>query len=325
VHNSCGFESRPRHKFLTTGPNIISMREMLERPVFADHDGTLTDSSKEISEYSSLVVEYNALRLGLTVEESEKLLNSAKEKILKDPGNYGWKWGKDKLIVAPASDHYLFNQVATEIILSDFIAWNPIMKRKIEENLGGKEKYINDLFISCVPKLGIFYRPEAKEFLTELAERRGENGWAIVTNSGAEKVIKKLAKLNLGFDPKVVGGAKKMEINRNWIGLLPIGPYKGFPGYPERGIELQRETFYNILKNVAGDQIKNMIVVEDIAEFVSWIDFLSENNPEWKDAKTTLVLTQLTPEWEKNRYAGDHKNRFSSESLMQILNWIERV
>lgn len=287
---------------------------MSERLVYIDHDGTLTDSQKEMTEYSDIVTEYNAQKLGLTNQESELFLNTAKEKILKNPENYGWKWGKDQSIVAPAtSDHYLFNQVATGLILTQ------MGKDAVES-----DKYINELFAACAPKLGVFYRPEAKTFLTELAKQKEADRWAIVTNSNALKIAEKLTLLHLNFDPVVVGGAKKMEINRNWIGMVPVGPYKGFPGYPNRGIELQRETFYNTLKKEAGEELPRMIFVEDIAEFVSWIDFLSENNDEWNEAATALVLTPNTPYWEKNRYLGDHKNRFASNSLMEILSWIEK-
>ncbi len=136
--------------------------------------------------------------------------------------------------------------------------------------------------------------------------------------------MKKLSVLNLGFDPKVVGGAKKMEVNRDWVGLLPVGPYKDFPGYPERGIELQRETFYNTLKQISGDKMTRMIFIEDVAEFVSWIDFLSENNPEWAEVKTALILTPMTPSWEKKRYSDGYKSRFASNNLMEILNWISQ-
>lgn len=297
---------------------------MNERLVFTDHDGTLTDSQKEMGEYSELVIEFNAEKLGLTFPQSEELLNSAKDKILLNPGEYGWRRGKDQLIIAAAtSDHYIFNQTATEVLLTTLSESDPVMKRKILE-LGGNEKYIDNLFASCVPKLGIFYRPEAREFLIELSKIRSVEGWAIVTNAPADKALKKIATLNLGFEPRVVGSAKKHEVNREWVGLLPKGPYLGFEDYPKRGIELQRQSFYNVLEKEAGEGIKNMIIIDDVAEFIAWIDFLSENNPDWSNAKTVLLLTPMTPEWERNRYSGEHKNRFTSVNLMEILDWISK-
>ncbi len=307
---------------MTIPDSKSSIVQMKEKIVFSDHDGLLTDSQKEMSEYSQIVVEYNAITLGLTSSLSENLLFLAKARILEDPGNYGWKWGKDQLIVAAAtSDHYLFNQAATEVMLNDLSSIDLDLKKKIED-IGGSEKYLIDMFGSCAPRLGVFYRPEARDFLTELSKM--DSPWAIVTNSDATKVSKKLSTLNLGFEPKVVGGAKKFEVNREWQGLLPTGPYKGFPGYPERGIELQRQTFYNVLEKEAGEKLKDLIFVEDVAEFVSWIDFLSENNSEWSNAKTALIFTPMTPKWERNRYSEDSKNRFGSESLMEILNWISK-
>jgi len=297
---------------------------MNERLVYTDHDGTLTDSQREMGEYSGIVAEFNAEKLGLTFPQSEELLNSAKAKILQNPGEYGWKWGKDQLIIAAAtSDHYIFNQTATEVLLTTLSESDPVMRRKISE-LGGNEKYVDDLFAGCAPKLGIFYRPEAREFLVELSKIRSPEQWAVVTNAPSDKALKKLAALNLGFEPRVVGSAKKHEVNREWVGLLPKGPYCGFEGYPKRGIELQRQSFYNVLEKEAGEGIKNMIFIDDVAEFIVWIDFLSENNPDWSNAKTILLLTPMTPEWEKNRYSGEHKNRFGSTNLMDILGWISK-
>ena len=132
---------------------------MKERIVFTDHDGVLTDSTAEMEEYSSIVREYNARVLGMHEVEIAQRLEAAKSEILKNPGNYGWERGKDRLIVAAATcDHYIFNQVATTLVL-DTLTEEGGIEAKIIENFGGREEYIEKMFAECAPKLGIFYRP----------------------------------------------------------------------------------------------------------------------------------------------------------------------
>lgn len=300
----------------------MSSSALRGRIILTDHDGTLTDSEREMAEYSEIVVKYNAATLGIGINESERGLNAAKSQILSKPGYYGWEWGPEELIVAAAtSDHYIFNQVATGLMLESLTESDPAMRRKVEE-LGGKGQYITDLFFQCSPKLGTYYRPEAKKFLLELSKLGVD--WAVVTNSDASKVSKKLATLNLDFEPRVLGGARKYEVDRTWTGLVPVGQYKSFGGYPKRGVELQRKTFYDVLAREAGSKLQNLLVVEDVGEFVAWIDYLSESNPEWGGARTALLTTPMTPAWEKKRYGGEHKTRFGSDSLLAILEWIAK-
>lgn len=294
-----------------------------ERIVFTDHDGTLTDSTAEMEEYSSIVREYNARVLGMKDIEMELLMEAAKGKILRNPGDYGWERGKDRLIVAAATcDHYIFNQTVTVLVLDELTKEDGV-EAKIIEGLGGREEYINKMFAECAPKLGIFYRPEAKEFLEELAKTEGIKRWAVVTNSGADKVKAKLDTLKLGFEPYIVGGAKKYEVDREWTALLPRGPYKGFPGFPSRGVELQRKTFYEVLNKETEGKMGGIVFIEDVAEFVLWLDFLAGNDPDFGDVKTALVLTPMTPEWEKKRYTDGSPERFGSKSLLDILDRIQ--
>lgn len=294
-----------------------------EKIIFTDHDGVLTDSTVEMDEYSSIVREYNARVLGMHEVEIAQRLEAAKGEILKNPGNYGWERGEGRLIVAAATcDHYIFNQVATTLVLDALIKEGGI-EAKIIENLGGREEYINKLFTECAPKLGIFYRPEAREFLQELAGAKGIERWAVVTNSGADKVKAKLDSLKLGFEPYIVGKAKKYEVDRTWTALLPKGPYKGFPGFPERGVELQRKTFYEVLNKETEGKIGRLVFIEDVAEFILWLDFLAESNNDFREVKTALILTPMTPEWERRRYSDGNQCRYGSRSLLAILDWIK--
>jgi hypothetical protein len=294
---------------------------MIETPIFTDHDGTLTDSIQELSVYTELVIAYNASTLGLSFSQSEQLLNTAIAHIKEHSNDYGWTWGEEQLIVAPAtSDCYILCRVATNLVLEYLSQSDPLMHSKIEQ-YGGKEKYLDDLFTLCAPKLGVYYRPEAREFLQGLSGV-SNNMWAVVTNSNPSKVVQKLHSLDLGFDPRVIGQAEKYKIDRNWTGLLPKGPYHGFEGYPSRGIELQRKKFHDVLHDEAGDSISRTIFVEDVGEFIAWLDYLCEHNPDWVDTRTALVLTPLTPEWERKRYSGTNEKRFGSDSLLDILGWI---
>ena len=128
----------------------------------------------------------------------------------------------------------------------------------------------------------------------------------------------------LDFDPPIVGGAKKYEVNRDWTALLPTGPFKGFEGFPPRGVELQRQTFYETLKKEANGRMGQIVFVEDVAEFVLWLDFLAETNLDFNNVKTALVLTPMTPVWERNRYTDGNPSRFGSESLLAILEWMTK-
>ena len=295
-----------------------------ERVVFTDHDGTLTDSTYEMVEYSSIVREYNAKTLGMHEIEIAQKLEAAKAIILQNPGNFGWERGKDRLIVAAATcDHYILNQVATTLVLDELTKEGGI-EAKIIENTGGREAYVNKMFDDCSSKLGIYYRPEAKEFLEALAKSEGVERWAIVTNSEVDKVRLKINTLKLDFDPPIVGGAKKYEVNRDWTALLPTGPFKGFEGFPPRGVELQRQTFYETLKKEANGRMGQIVFVEDVAEFVLWLDFLAETNLDFNNVKTALVLTPMTPVWERNRYTDGNPSRFGSESLLAILEWMTK-
>ncbi len=291
--------------------------------IFTDHDGTLGDSEKDFDNYSAMVIEYHHRVLGVSLPNIEKLMDVAKKKILSHPEEYGWERGAERLIVAAASsDHFVFNHVATSLVLDYLMGMDPSLWAKIMK-VGGKEGYIDQMFIELYPKLGVTYRPEAKAFLTELYKLQGEDRWAVVTNSSVEKVAANLRQLNLGFEPRVIGGAKKYDVNRKWNTLLPTGPYTGFEGFPRRGVELQRETFYQTLHTATGGEMNGLAFVEDIAEFVLWLDFLAEHNPNFGDVRTALVLTPNTPEWERKRYTDGTQKRFGSSNLLEILAWLK--
>lgn len=291
--------------------------------IFVDHDGTLTDAEKLMGEYSAMVIEYHQHVLGISFYDAMLLMDVAKMQIKANPERYGWQRGAEQTIVAPAtSDHFVFNQVATVLMLDFLVQQDPVIAGKVEK-LGGKESYVDTMFQKLHRKLGVTYRPESREFVTELQKMQGQHGWAVVTNSEPEKVLASLQTLKLGFEPQVFGGARKYEFNRGWKDLLPVGPYKEIEGFPQRGVELQRETFYRTLLHATAGELNGLAFVEDIAEFVLWLDYLAEHNPDFSEVRTVLLLTVNTPEWERKRYTDGNPTRFGSPSLLKILAWMK--
>jgi hypothetical protein len=195
-----------------------------------------------------------------------------------------------------------------------------ITKLVAEHN--GIEGYVDKMFYILSPHLKVFYREEAKEYLTKLSELKAIRPWAIITNSATDTVLRKLNTLNLGFTPRVIGNARKYEFSNDWVGLVPEGVYKGYDWFPARGVQLQRETFYRALLHATQGDIRRVAVVEDVAEFVLWLDFLAENNYRYKDVKTALLLTPTTPEWERKRYTDGSEVRYGSDSLLKIFDWL---
>lgn len=90
---------------------------------------------EEAAEYSIIVAEYNAANLGLSVEVSQRLLNYAKEEILKNPKAHGL-----------VNDRFLFNQEATRIMLANLSKTMLSAQKKIT-GWGGSDKYLDDLLL----------------------------------------------------------------------------------------------------------------------------------------------------------------------------------
>jgi len=290
---------------------------MSERYTFIDHDGTLTDSVAEMTDYRELVLNFNQRMLGLSEVEINSLMQEAEAIILGSPEKYGWEIETEfgKIITAPATSYqYLYYQAVTRLLLEK-------MHRKIGHSMlekhGGINQYLDTMFQQSYPLLSVHYRDDAVDFLNHVQVHQQPDRWAIVTNSNPTKVAQKLTALGLNFEPRIIRDAQKYMVNRAWTGLLPQGPIQ-IQGFPKRGVEMQRQFFYQKLLETTKGEISNVQFVEDIAEFILWLDWLAQNNPEYAGVRTALVLSQITPAWERKYYTDGNSRRFGSESLMSI-------
>lgn len=275
-----------------------------------DHDGTLTDSDLEASEYREIVLDYMSSELSVPREEIKTLLEKADAEIESKKEIYGWKIGD--IVVAPAtSDHYIKNTVAGSMAL-EMLAHDSASMQQFTD-LKEIEQFVGQVFRACSPKLGVFYRTGAENCLREL---NATGRFKIITNSDPKVVSGKLNKL-LGYvalDYDIVGNAKKYLPDVKWEGVVPSGMYKGFAGFPERGVNLQRKTYYMTLLDITSGEISQAKMAGDIAELdLLMLDYLG--------AKTALVLSSTTPEWEENYYTNGEGKRFASGNLDKITDW----
>lgn len=286
-----------------------------EKPIFvSDHDGTLTDADKEATHYDEIVLRYLTTTLGVREEELSRLLEEAKNEIRSDPNVYGWK--RNGFIVAPATaDHYIFNIVSTEMALGKLRSGSRTQSKILpkEEDQGA---FINQLFqvtSSQLGEVGNFYREGAKEYIKELS---AAGNFAIVTNSSPETVAAKLTGLlgDSAADLQLVGDAKKYDVDPKWVGVVPEGKVN-FPGFPDRGVYLQRKTYYDTLVNLAEGDLGRITVCGDIPELDTlMVDYLG--------CRTALVEVKTTSPWEKAYYNNGNSKRFASPDLEPIAEWM---
>lgn len=280
----------------------------------SDHDGTLTDADQEASHYDEIVLSYLTTTLGIKENELSSLLQEAKNEIRSEPNVYGWK--RNGFIVAPATaDHYIFNTVATEMVLgklrSDTLSQPKILPK--EEDQGA---FINQLFqitSAQLGEVGNFYREGAGEYIKELS---AAGNFAIVTNSSPEIVATKLETLlgDSAADLQLVGNAKKYDVDPKWVGVVPEGKVD-FPGFPDRGVYLQRKTYYDTLANLAEGDLDRIIVCGDIPELDTlMVDYLG--------CRTALVEGKTTSPWEKAYYNDGNLRRFANSDLGPIAEWM---
>ena len=291
---------------------FLSMKE--KNPwLLMDHDGTLTDSDLEAREYREIVLDYMSSELGVPREEMKVLLERADAEIESKKEIYGWKIGD--IFVAPAtSDHYVKNTVAGSMALEMLAKESTSIKQFTDP--AEVEKFVGQVFRASSPKLGVFYKWEAERCLREL-NKTGR--FMIITNSDPKVVLNKMTKL-LGDDAldfSIVGNAKKYLPDPTWTGVVPEGMYKGFPGFPERGVNLQRKIYYMTLLDITSGDLTRAKMAGDIAELdLLMLDYLG--------AETALVLSATTPAWENNYYYRGEGKRFTSGNLNKITDWFLR-
>lgn len=288
-----------------------------ERLVFvSDHDGTLTDADQEALHYDEIALDYLVEALGVSEDELLQLLQMAKAKIKDFPSECGWK--RNGFIVAPASaDHYIFNNVATEMVLEYLrSSLNGVCPRIPTES--DQTKFMNQFFQTTSAQLaqvGSFYREGADEYIKQLS---AAGDFVIVTNSSPDVVSAKLR----GFlgerasDLRLVGNAKKYDVDPNWIGVVPEGRVL-LPGFPGRGVYLQRRTYYETLSRIADGDIRRIAVCGDIPELDTlMVDYLG--------CRTALIEGGTTSSWERNYYHDGDPKRFGGKSLEEIADWMSQ-
>jgi len=261
-----------------------------------DHDGTLTDPEYEYQAYLALATSFLSNTLGMSSIKLSALLEEQIAIIKQRPDHFGWELAGH--IVAPPSDHFILLHIA------------------VTKLAPSRPTVASELFTHCYPLMPTRYKTGAYKLLKSLLVR---GNFAIVTNSRSEAVRTKLStilsKTELG-SVKLVGDAKKMEVDPTWEGIVPTGAYRGLPGFPTRGIYLGRRQYYDTLLSLCSGNFNSLIVVGDIGE----LDLLL---PDYLGASTILVPSPLTPSWELSYWQGDNtKKRMIAHNLHQLAKYL---
>lgn len=283
------------------------------RVFVSDHDGTLTDADQEALHYDEIALAYLVEILGIREEELASMLMEAKIEIRSNPGVYGMK--KNGLIVAPAgADHYVFYTVATEMILERLRAEG--LRRVVTlPSLEGQWAFLKQFIQTTgaqLGRVGNFYREGARAYIEELS---AAGDFVIVTNSSPNTVAAKLQTLlgDRASDLRLVGNAKKYDIDHDWLGFVPSGEVF-LPGFP-RGVYLQRKTYFDTLSGLVNGDMSRIAVCGDIAELDTlMVDCL--------ECRTALIKGETTSPWELAYYMNGEARRFASPSLGEIAAWL---
>ncbi len=264
-----------------------------EKPkVVIDFDGTLTDLDRETENYFAPFYRGFADLTGTKLSEVEQLFQKAYAEIDANPGVFGWEI--NGIFVAPIADPYLRNNAATTLVLGRLgkqIAFPDLVK----------------LHQACQINLPTIFKPGAREFVEVLQQK---TNLIVVTNSQPDLVVQKLSLLLENNGIRVIGNAKKYNLDQTWSAVAPTVQHAGFP----RPVYLRRKAYGDVLNSIVeSDQGQNKIqcVIGDIYE-------LDLALPEQGGTHTVLVATpNWTPKWEKEHYQ-NHLNGMSSDSLYTI-------
>jgi hypothetical protein len=257
--------------------------------IVSDFDGTVTDNTKEAATYAYAYFEQMSELTGIGELELMEMVLRAEEEIKNNPGIYGWKVGE--LIVAPATaDPYVFTTTTMQLIARQ----NGIVLNDDQWGAVHKNSYA---------KTGVSFKPEAKEYLVEL-QKTGR--LTVVTNSHTDAVMKKIDALFGEHQIRVIGDARKHEINNDWE-VVPL--QSNYPGFP-RPVNLRRRQYSNTLDTLGSVDW----VVGDIYE-------LDLALPEARGIGTVLVTADHTPQHELTHF-DNHQRGFKSDNLLEILSRI---
>lgn len=264
-----------------------------EKPkVVIDFDGTLTDLNQETENYFAPFYRGIADLTGTKLSQVEQLFHKAYAEIDANPGVYGWEI--NGIFVAPIADPYLRNNAATTLVLG----W-------LEKQLAFPD--LVKLHQACQVDLPTIFKPDAREFVETL---QNETNFSVVTNSQPDLVVQKLSMLLENHSIRVIGNAKKYNLDQTWSAVAPTVQHAGFP----RPVYLRRKAYGDVLNSIVESeegQNKIQCVVGDIYE-------LDLALPEHLGIHTILVTTpNWTPHWEVEHYS-THSNGMSSDNLFTI-------
>jgi len=230
--------------------------------IILDFDGTLTDTDKEAVPFLRMYTGRFADRIGMPVERLNTWAGLVQAEVLADPTT---GWLVDGKIMAPAcADPYVLNQTVYDEII-ERLRDNRLPNEgyEIPEPGDQTQEFMTELFRECYGHTDIAFRPQAKEFLDDLVSKHRV---AIVTNSGTDKVIKKLTHLgNYNGKVKVIGNAKKYVPTDFPPSIPEEVEINGFP----RPVVMRRGHYFMVLEGLDvndGFTPENTTVVGDIYE-----------------------------------------------------------
>ncbi|HLC90584.1 MAG TPA: HAD family hydrolase [Candidatus Nanoarchaeia archaeon] len=251
--------------------------------VVLDWDGTVTKVDEEAGPAVDGWREDVGVELKLSTFEIERRWSAAQATIEAHPGKYGWYFGKEKRIVAPAyADPLIMARTITELLFDEA---GVLMNREEREEI-----LQNRFFLGNYPKMLTVFKEDADTFLTEL---RARYDVVIVTNSGTEGVAKKVAQLPTDHSAlRIHGDAKKYVLDLEWKDVPESVERAGYG----RPLFLQRKQYNDVLLRLMGERGLNprqVAVVGDIYE----LDLLV---PEHLGMNIVLTPRASTPQFEVN-------------------------
>ncbi len=185
-----------------------------------DKDGNLTKVWEEGAPFVLAYAKCVAQLVGKPLEEVLAQLQEYTARALReDPAEFGWRFGKDDLIMAPAQvDPYLQSNAAARRYLDD---------ARVFTGQGPLNNFLDLIFSFAYGKTANVPKPETRLVLKEIAHDELP-AW-IVSNSGTSGVKSKLAAMfgdqspdNLWWESRTFGNARKMDPDE-YDKVLPDG------------------------------------------------------------------------------------------------------
>jgi len=271
--------------------------------VASDFDGTVTDVWRESETYTRAYSEVMANRLGFNHTELVSRLDQGLELVRGNPGIFGWEYRG--LIVAPAeADPYLLTQTSASIVIRQLRQEATGLAIPTIEETG---VFLDAIHYEVYPKAGIFFKDQAREYVEEL---HATTSFTIVTNAKTDSVRRKLATLlgEKGEEIKVLGDARKFEVEQKWTAFPEFTQPAGFP----RKVYLRRQKYHDALQLIGAE-----VAVGDIYE-------LDLALPEIMGLNTVLILSAHTPEHEVNYYK-NHPKGSSANTLREAIEKVMKI